>query len=158
MDVFAKTYSVLWFAINLKQEKNKTIKNNSGNDSAWTWQEFLWIRYRGLWKAFISGWQVCMHTKAEDKKLRWLFWLMGSKHCDWDRSVWTSKETMLKNKPSLLLFHENNLVMALVYLSQPWYISKVHSTSFVHLTVKSHREWKRQWVFWNVGVKFLKAA
>ena len=37
---------------------------------------------------------------------------MGSKHCNIDgRSVWTTRRTMFKNKPHLVIFHK--------YLSQP---------------------------------------
>ena len=42
---------------------------------------------------------------------------MGSKHCNInERSVWITRKTVLKNKPHLVTFHENDLVSLWTFL------------------------------------------
>ena len=57
----------------------------------------VFVRYiRMSWKVYIMT--------------SYLFWVMGFKHCNNERSVWTTGRTMLKNKLHLVTFHESILV------------------------------------------------
>ena len=58
---------------------------------------YMRIIYRGCVKKFL-GWQ---HIGCW-----WLFWPMGSNHCNTNKnSVWIVRGTMSKNKPHLITFH-----------------------------------------------------
>ena len=53
-----------------------------------------------------------------------IFWPMGSKHCHTnERSVWTSRRTMLENKPHLVTFQESISVSLLIFQPTLVYIS-----------------------------------
>ena len=55
---------------------------------------YLWLYTRVVTEKFIG----CHHISCW-----WLFWLIGSKHCNTSaRSLWNTSGTMLKNKPVLV--------------------------------------------------------
>ena len=70
--------------------------------------------------------------------LLWLFWTMRSKHCNTNaKSVWTSRKTMLKNKPHLVKFRTTHKKMYTSEMDLP--IGRVGHWPRVHECVEVHR-------------------
>ena len=95
--------------------------------------------------------------------LPWMtFWLIVSKHCITDRgNVWTTKETMLKNKPHLVSFHRS------IFISL-WTFPPTFVYIYIYIYIERERERKRKrererllcsiwwWYFWCMKLLVLE--
>ena len=77
------------------------------------------MKFKDRWlvlREFLLLWNMRVGWKFHVIYLLLNFLLIGSKHCNTnERSLWTARETVLKNKPHLFTFHESILVRLLTF-------------------------------------------